>query len=89
LKPIREEAQQARLLDPALPEPEHRAQVKDGVLCRGAADPDRFRLIGERGDVEEHWRIRELMALSTEEDQTIVDDLSREERGRHCSDRQG
>ena len=44
--------------------PFHRsaAQVKDGVLCRDAADPDHFYLIGEWRDIEEHRRIRELVA---------------------------
>src|SRR5271154_7036958 len=39
-----------------------RAQVKDGVLCRDAADPDHFYLIGEWRDIEEHSRIREEVA---------------------------
>src|ERR1700716_4751437 len=41
--------------------PFHRSdkQVKDGVLCRDAADPDHFYLIGEWTDIEEHRRIRE------------------------------
>src|SRR5437868_9887604 len=39
-----------------------RAQVKDGVLCRDAADPDHFYLIGEWCDIEEHRQIRELVA---------------------------
>ena len=39
-----------------------RAQVKDGVLGRDAADPDHFYLIGEWADIEEHRRIRELVA---------------------------
>src|SRR6266403_3712267 len=39
-----------------------RAQVKDGVLCRDAADPDHFYLIGEWRDIEEHRRIRERVA---------------------------
>ena len=39
-----------------------RAQVKDGVLCRDTADPDHFYLIGEWADIEEHRRIRELVA---------------------------
>jgi hypothetical protein len=30
------------------------AQIKDGVLCRDAADPDRFFLIGEWRTIEEH-----------------------------------
>jgi len=44
--------------------PFHRsnAQVKDGVLCRDAADPDHFYLIGEWRDIEEHRRIREFVA---------------------------
>lgn len=44
--------------------PFHRspAQVKDGVLCRDAADPDHFYLIGEWADIDEHRRIRELVA---------------------------
>src|SRR5260370_29717780 len=44
--------------------PFHRssAQVKDGVLCRDAADPDHFYLIGEWRDIEEHRRIREQVA---------------------------
>ena len=39
-----------------------RAQVKDGVLCRDAADPDHFYLIGEWTDIEQHRHIRELVA---------------------------
>ena len=41
--------------------PFHRsaAQVKDGVLCRDAEDPDHFYLIGEWRDIEEHRRIRD------------------------------
>src|SRR5260370_7842044 len=39
-----------------------RAQVKDGVLCRDAADPDHFYLIGKWADIEEHRRIREILA---------------------------
>jgi hypothetical protein len=44
--------------------PIHRsnAQVKDGVLCRDAADSDHFYLIGEWTDIEEHRRIREFVA---------------------------
>jgi hypothetical protein len=44
--------------------PFHRssAQVKDGVLCRDAADPDHFYLIGEWTDINEHRRIREFVA---------------------------
>jgi hypothetical protein len=38
--------------------PFHRSptQVKDGVLCRDASDPDHFYLIGEWADIEEHLR---------------------------------
>ena len=39
-----------------------RAQVKDGVLCRDAADPDHFYLTGEWADIAEHRRIREFVA---------------------------
>ena len=44
--------------------PFHRSdkQVKDGVLCRDAGDPDHFYLIGEWTDIEEHRRIRERVA---------------------------
>jgi hypothetical protein len=44
--------------------PFHRssAQVKDGVLCGDAADFDHFYLIGEWADIDEHRRIRELVA---------------------------
>jgi len=44
--------------------PFHRsnAQVKDGVLCRDTSDPDHFYLIGEWRDIDEHRRIRELVA---------------------------
>jgi hypothetical protein len=38
------------------------AQVKDGVLCRDAADPDRFFLIGEWRSIEEHRAV--LQAVS-------------------------
>ena len=38
------------------------AQVKDGVLCRDVDDPDHFYLIGEWADIDEHRRIRELVA---------------------------
>ena len=34
------------------------AQVKDGVLCRDTEDPQRFFLIAEWSDIEEHARIR-------------------------------
>ncbi len=39
-----------------------RAQVKDGVLCRDTADPLRFFLIAEWSDIEEHARIRRILA---------------------------
>jgi hypothetical protein len=44
--------------------PFHRssAQAKDGVLCRDTEDPDHFYLIGEWRDIDEHRRIRELVA---------------------------
>lgn len=38
------------------------AQVKDGVLCRDASDPDRFFLIGEWRSIEEHRAV--LQAVS-------------------------
>jgi hypothetical protein len=34
------------------------AQVKDGVLCQDVQDPQRFWLIAEWSDIEEHARIR-------------------------------
>ena len=39
--------------------PMHRAteRVKDGVLCRDAADPDRFYLLGEWTSIEAHRAI--------------------------------
>lgn len=44
--------------------PMHRssAQVKDGVLCRDTTDPQRFFLIAEWSDIEEHARIRRILA---------------------------
>jgi hypothetical protein len=39
-----------------------RAQVKDGVLCRDNQDPQRFFLIAEWSDIEEHARIRKVLA---------------------------
>jgi hypothetical protein len=39
-----------------------RAQVKDGVLCRDTEDPQRFFLIAEWSDIEEHARIRRILA---------------------------
>jgi hypothetical protein len=38
------------------------AQVKDGVLCRDTEDPQRFFLIAEWSDIEEHARIRKILA---------------------------
>ena len=38
------------------------AQVKDGVLCRDTEDPQRFFLIAEWADIEEHARIRRILA---------------------------
>ena len=38
------------------------AQVKDGVLCRDTEDPQRFFLIAEWADIEEHARIRRVLA---------------------------
>ena len=38
------------------------AQVKDGVLCRDTTDPQRFFLIAEWSDIEEHARIRRILA---------------------------
>ena len=38
------------------------AQVKDGVLCRDTEDSSRFFLIAEWSDLEEHARIRRILA---------------------------
>lgn len=38
------------------------AQVRDGVLCRDAADPDRFFLIGEWKSIEAHKAILKVIA---------------------------
>ncbi len=38
------------------------AQVKDGVLLRDTLDPLRFYLIAEWSDIEEHGRIRKILA---------------------------
>jgi hypothetical protein len=38
------------------------AQVKDGVLCRDTEDPQRFFLIAEWSDIEEHAKIRRILA---------------------------
>lgn len=40
------------------------AQVRDGVLCRDASDPHRFFLIGEWKSIEEHMKIRKILAES-------------------------
>ena len=44
--------------------PFHRSdkQVKDGVLCRDTEDPQRFFLIAEWADIDEHARIRKILA---------------------------
>src|SRR5690349_20600694 len=39
-----------------------KAQVKDGVLCRDTEDPQRFFLIAEWSDIDEHARIRRILA---------------------------
>ncbi len=39
-----------------------KAQVKDGVLCQDVKDPTHFWLIAEWSDIEEHARIRKLLA---------------------------
>ena len=39
-----------------------RAQVKDGVLCQDVTDPTHFWLIAEWSDIEEHARIRKILA---------------------------
>ncbi len=38
------------------------AQVKDGVLCRHTDDPQRFFLIAEWSDIEEHAKIRRILS---------------------------
>jgi hypothetical protein len=38
------------------------AQVKDGVLCQDVNDPTHFWLIAEWSDIEEHARIRKILA---------------------------
>jgi hypothetical protein len=38
------------------------AQVKDGVLCRDTEDPQRFFLIAEWADIQEHARILKVLA---------------------------
>jgi len=39
-----------------------KAQVKDGVLCKDVDDPLRFYLIAEWSSIEEHARIRKILA---------------------------
>ena len=39
-----------------------RAQVKDGALVQDVKDPTHFWLIGEWADIEEHARIRKILA---------------------------
>jgi hypothetical protein len=38
------------------------AQVRDGVLCQDVKDPTHFWLIAEWSDIEEHARIRKILA---------------------------
>lgn len=65
-----EEGQEARFIelfeqfDYSDGNPMHKsaAQVKDGVLCRDTTDPQRFFLIAEWSDIEEHARIRRILA---------------------------
>jgi len=38
------------------------AQVKDGALVQDVADPTRFWLIGEWADIQEHAKIRKILA---------------------------
>jgi len=38
------------------------AQVKDGVLCQDVTDPTHFWLIAEWSDIQEHARIRKILA---------------------------
>ena len=38
------------------------AQVRDGVLCQDVTDPTHFWLIAEWSDIEEHARIRKILA---------------------------
>lgn len=39
-----------------------KAQVKDGVLCRDTEDPQHFWLIAEWSSIEEHAKIRKILA---------------------------
>lgn len=41
---------------------ESKAQVKDGVLVQDVKDPQHFWLIAEWSDIEEHARIRKILA---------------------------
>lgn len=41
---------------------ESKAQVKDGVLVQDVKDPQHFWLIAEWADIEEHARIRKILA---------------------------
>jgi hypothetical protein len=38
------------------------AQVKDGAMCQDVNDPTHFWLVGEWNDIEEHARIRKILA---------------------------
>ena len=38
------------------------AQVKDGAMCQDVDDPTHFWLIGEWNDIEEHAKIRKVLA---------------------------
>ena len=38
------------------------AQIKDGVLCRDVEDPQRYFLIAEWSSIEEHAKIRKILA---------------------------
>jgi hypothetical protein len=46
----------------ANPMHESKAQVKDGVLVQDVKDPQHFWLIAEWSDIEEHARIRKILA---------------------------
>ena len=60
--------------------PMHRsgAQVKDGVLVQDVADPRRFWLIGEWRDIDEHARIRKILAEQIRPGDVVVAALSAE-----------
>ena len=56
------------------------AQVKDGVLCRDVEDPQRFFLIAEWADIEEHARIRKFWPMRSNRNSSStskVESLSR------------